>query len=135
MTKRNDTPDASAARYRRLALALRDAAESSHMGAPDFRLGGKIFATLAYQAKGLGTLKLTPEQQAGFLADAPKYFEPAPGAWGRKGMTLIRLDAPEDVLAGALLTAYRNVLKSAAGTSAAQASGHGRSARAYNKRG
>ncbi len=95
--------------YRRLALALPEAVEASHMGAPDFRIGGRIFATLAYGNKGLGTLKLTVEQQAGFLADAPLWFEPAPGGWGRMGMTLVRLDAPESVLADALQTAFRNV--------------------------
>ena len=95
--------------YRRLALQLPDAVEAAHMGAPDFRIHGRIFATLAYGAKGLGTLMLTPEQQEGFLADAPEYFTAAAGAWGRKGSTLVRLDAPENVLADALKTAYRNV--------------------------
>lgn len=121
----------SPATYRRLALALPNAIESSHMGAPDFRIAdahtaggptggpggrpaGRIFATLAYGAKGLGTLKLTPEQQAAFLADAPEFFTPAPGAWGRMGATLVRLDAPEAVLAGALSTAYHHVLDKAA---------------------
>lgn len=99
----------SADAFRRLALALPDAVESSHMGAADFRVNGRIFATLAFLAKGLGTLKLTPEQQAGFLADAPELYTPAPGGWGHMGMTLIRLDAPEAVLAGALRTAYNNV--------------------------
>ena len=96
--------------YRRLALALPGAVESSHMGAPDFRINDRIFATLAYGAKGLGTLKLTPEQQAEFLGDAPEYFTPAPGGWGRMGMTLVRLDAPESVLSGALSTAFHTVL-------------------------
>ena len=96
--------------YRRLALALPGAVESSHMGSPDFRINGTIFATLAYQAKGLGTLKLTPEQQAAFLAEAPELYTPAPGGWGRMGMTLVRLDAPESVLAGALSTAFHQVL-------------------------
>jgi hypothetical protein len=97
--------------FRRLALALPEAVESSHMGAPDFRIHNSIFATLAYgSSKGLGTLKLTPEQQADFLADAPNLFTPAPGGWGRMGMTLVRLDAPEDVLAGALSTAFHNTL-------------------------
>src|ERR1700722_4249098 len=95
--------------FRRLALPLPEAVESSHMGAPDFRIHGRIFATLAYGAKGLGTLMLTLEQQAEFLGDGPEYFTPAAGAWGRKGSTLVRLDAPENVLAGALQTAYRNV--------------------------
>jgi len=99
----------SVAAYRRLALSLPNAVEATHMGAPDFRINGHIFATLAYAAKGLGTLMLTPEQQAEFLADAPEFFTPAAGAWGRKGSTLVRLDAPENVLAGALQTAYRNV--------------------------
>jgi hypothetical protein len=80
------------------------------MGSPDFRINDRIFATLAYAAKGLGTLKLTPEQQAGFLADAPEYFSPAPGGWGRMGMTLVRLDAPESVVSGALSTAFNVVL-------------------------
>jgi hypothetical protein len=95
--------------FRRLALAMPGAVESSHMGAPDFRLNDRIFATLAYGAKGLGTLKLTVEQQAAFVAEAPVYFSPVPGGWGRMGMTLVRVDAPEDVLVGALATAYRNV--------------------------
>jgi hypothetical protein len=96
--------------YRRLALSLPEAAESSHMGAADFRVGGRIFATLAYVSKGLGTLKVSVEQQAEFLAEAPEWFEPAPGGWGRMGMTLVRLDAPESVLAGGLETAFRYVV-------------------------
>ena len=79
------------------------------MGSADFRLNGRIFATLAYGAKELATLKLTPEQQAGFLNEGSEYFWPAPGGWGRMGMTLVRLDAPKAVLAGALLTAYHNL--------------------------
>ena len=96
--------------YRRLALAMPGSVEGSHMGAPDFRVGGRIFATLAYGHKGLGTLKLTPEQQAMFVAEAPAYFMPVAGGWGRAGATLVRVDAPESVLAGALSTAYHQVL-------------------------
>jgi hypothetical protein len=112
MASRSPKTDAAVdpAVYRRLALALPDAVESSHMGEPDFRINDRIFATLAYGAKGLGTLKITPEQQAEFLADAPEYFMPAPGGWGRMGMTLVRIDAPESVLAGALSTAFHQVL-------------------------
>ena len=112
MTKRATAkPQATGAdTYRRLALALPDAVESSHMGSPDFRINGTIFATLAYETKGLGTLKLTPEQQAAFLTEAPELYTPAPGGWGSMGMTLVRLDAPEAVLAGALSTAFHNVL-------------------------
>jgi hypothetical protein len=98
-----------------LALALPGAIESSHMGSPDFRIEGRIFATLAYQARGLGTLMLTPDQQAEFLAGAAEHFTPAPGAWGRSGSTLVKLDAPEEVLAGALQSAYRNVLAKSRG--------------------
>ncbi len=95
--------------FRRLALELPGAVEGSHMGAADFRVGGRIFATLAYGEKGLGTLKVTPEQQAMFLAEAPEYFSAVAGGWGKSGATLVRLDAPESVLAGALSTAFRNV--------------------------
>jgi hypothetical protein len=81
------------------------------MGHADFRVEGRIFATLAYEAKGLGTLKLTPEQQADFLAELPELFVPAPGGWGRMGMTLLRLEAADDaVMAGALHTAHQNVV-------------------------
>jgi hypothetical protein len=100
--------------YRRLALEMPGAVEGSHMGAVDFRIGegaaGRIFATLAYGAKGLGTLMLNAEQQAMFLVEAPEYFSAAPGGWGRMGMTLVRVDAPESVLAGALSTAYHYVV-------------------------
>jgi hypothetical protein len=108
MKKKLATPSPDT--YRRLALALPGAVESSHMGAPDFRINDRIFATLVYGAKGLGTLKLTPEQQTEFIAEAPEYFTPAPGGWGRMGMTLVRVDAPESVLAGALSTAFHQVL-------------------------
>jgi hypothetical protein len=96
--------------YRRLALALPGAAEAAHMGAPDFRIDGRIFATLAYGQKGLGTLMLSPEQQAMFVAEAPEYFSAVAGGWGRAGATLVRVDAPESVLAGALATAFHHVL-------------------------
>ena len=79
------------------------------MGANAFRLHGHIFATLAYENDGFGTLKLTVEQQASFLAEGGLLFKPAPGGWGRMGMTLVALDAPDDVLSGALQTAYRNI--------------------------
>lgn len=98
----------TSALYRSIALSFPDAVESSHMGAADFRVHSRIFATLAYEAKGLGTLKITPEQQKDFVADAPEWFEPAPGGWGRMGMTLVKLDAPEEVLRGGLEAAYRN---------------------------
>ena len=91
--------------FRRIALSLPGAEESSHMGQPDFRVGGKIFATLASANEGYGNLKLTPEQQVAFVEELPDVFLPIPGGWGRMGMTHIRLAAAsEDVLAGALST-------------------------------
>ena len=79
-----------------------------HMGAADFRVKGRIFATLASQDEGYGNLMLTPELQADFVRDLPGVFLPIPGGWGRMGMTHIRLArASEDVLAGALRTAWK----------------------------
>ncbi len=98
----------NAADFRRIALSLEGAEESSHMGAPDFRVRGRIFATLASQDEGYGNLMLTPEQQADFVAELPDVFLPIHGGWGRMGMTHIRLSkATEDVLAGALRTAWK----------------------------
>ncbi len=98
----------NAADFRRIALSLEGAEESSHMGAPDFRVGGRIFATLASQDQGYGNLMLTPEQQADFVGELPEVFLPIPGGWGRMGMTHIRLaEANEDVLTGALRAAWR----------------------------
>lgn len=97
----------NAADFRRIALSFEGAEEGSHMGAPDFRVGGRIFATLASQEQGYGNLKLTLEQQTDFVRELPEVFLPIPGGWGRMGMTHIRLaQASEDVLAGALRTAW-----------------------------
>ena len=93
--------------FRRIALSLPGTEESSHVGAPDFRVGGRIFATLAAQDKGFGNLMLTPEQQALFLAEAPDLFLAVPGGWGRGGATHILLDrATEATLTGALTSAW-----------------------------
>jgi hypothetical protein len=98
----------SADDFRRIALSLEGAEESSHMGAPDFRVGGRIFATLASQHQGYGNLMLTLEQQAAFVEEAPELFLPVAGGWGRNGATHIRLAAAnEDVLAGALRAAWQ----------------------------
>src|SRR5438128_2921343 len=98
----------NAADFRRIALSLEGAEESSHMGSPDFRVGGRIFATLASQQQGYGNLMLTPEQQAEFVEEQPDVFVPIAGGWGRMGMTHIRLAAAnEDVLAGALRAAWK----------------------------
>lgn len=93
--------------FRRFALSLPDAVEGAHMGAADFRVGGRIFATLASVAQGFGNLALTPELQSEFVADAPELFLPVAGGWGRMGMTHVRLrPCSEDVLRGALRAAW-----------------------------
>jgi hypothetical protein len=98
----------NAADFRRIALSLEGAKEGSHMGVPDFRVEDRIFATLASQGQGYGNLMLTPELQAEFVRELPEVFLPIRGGWGRMGMTHIRLaHASEDVLAGALRTAWR----------------------------
>ncbi|WP_263384004.1 MmcQ/YjbR family DNA-binding protein [Granulicella arctica] len=102
---------AAIALFRKLALSLPDAIESSHFNQPDFRINNHIFATLAAQARGCGMVKLTPEQQAAFIAELPGIFEPVPGAWGLGGATLVHLDAVDEAtLLGALTTAYHNVV-------------------------
>jgi len=94
--------------FRRIALSLPGAEESSHMGQPDFRVGGRVFATLASAKQGYGNLMLTVEQQTAFVPEMPEVFLPIHGGWGRMGMTHIRLAAAsEDVLHGALHTAWK----------------------------
>lgn len=97
-----------AADFRRIALSMEGAEEGSHMGQADFRVGGRIFATLAAEKQGYGNLMLTPEQQAAFVAEEPDVFLPIAGGWGRSGATHIRLStANEDLLTGALRTAWK----------------------------
>jgi hypothetical protein len=94
--------------FRRLALSLEGAEEGSHMGSPDFRVGGRIFATLASQKQGYGNVLLTPEQQAAFVEELPQVFVPVGGGWGKNGATHIRLEAAnDDLVAGALRTAWK----------------------------
>jgi hypothetical protein len=98
----------NAADFRRIALSLEGAEEGSHMGATDFRVGGRIFATLAAEKHGYGNLMLTVEQQADFVAELPDVFLPIAGGWGRMGATHLRLAAAnEDVMAGALRVAWK----------------------------
>jgi hypothetical protein len=98
----------TAADFRRIALSLPGVEEYSHASLPAFRAGGRKFASLASQAEGYGNLMLSPEQQASFVEEAPEVFLPIPGGWGRMGDTHIRLAAAnEDVLTGALRTAWK----------------------------
>jgi len=75
------TPD----RFRALALNLPGAAEGSHQGHADFRVGGRIFATLGFPTRGFAVLLLTPDEQALVVEAEPRVFSPVPGAWGSKG--------------------------------------------------
>jgi hypothetical protein len=101
------TKAVTAGDFRRIALSLPEAVEGSHFGQADFRVGGKIFATLGLVSEGYGVLLLTLEQQTGMVEDEPEIFSPVPGGWGRKGSTRVRLAkiAP-DILEGALRTAW-----------------------------
>jgi len=93
--------------FRRLALALPDAVESSHMGTVDFRVG-RIFATLGYPNANFGMVQLTREHQDVIVGVEPKVFRPVPGNWGLKGATLVVLaEADEPTLRGALEAAWR----------------------------
>jgi hypothetical protein len=108
MSSRASYKSVTALDFRRIALSFEGAEAGSHRGHADFRVGGRIFATLASIDKGFGNIKLTPEQQADFCAELPEVFLPVFGGWGRGGMTHVRLAAVgEDVLAGALETAWR----------------------------
>jgi len=101
--------------FRRIALSLPGAEESSHMGNPDFRADGRIFATLASAKQGFGNLMLSVEQQTAFVEEMPEVFLPIPGGWGRMGSTHIRLaEASEDVLYGALHAAWKQRVEKSA---------------------
>jgi len=81
----------TAADFRKIALSMPEAIESEHMAHPDFRLGGKIFASLGYPDEEHGMVVLPLEEQARLLRSHPKVFFPAKGAWGKKGSTCVRL--------------------------------------------
>lgn len=99
--------------FRRIAIGMKDAIESAHMGHPDFRVHNRIFATLHADLK-YGMVKLTPEQQARFIADAPDAFKPENGAWGLQGCTAVRLDrVNEEMLGEAMTLAWRHTSEKA----------------------
>ena len=101
----------TAEQFRRMALALPDVVESSHMAHPDFRVGpkGKIFATLWYPDKEWAMVRLTPIQQAQYIEEEPEVFVRIPGAWGAQGCTNVRLKkAKKTILGDALRAAWRN---------------------------
>ena len=99
--------------FRRVALGMSDAIEGAHMGHPDFRAAGRIFATLRGDKKH-GCVMLTPDQQAHFVGDYPDAFTPESGAWGRQGSTRVILAAVDaEVLGEAVTLAWRNAHKKA----------------------
>jgi hypothetical protein len=93
--------------FQKIALKLAGAETGEHMGHADFRIGGKIFATVGYPDDEHGMVKLTPEQQKIFMAREPKVFSPCNGAWGRQGSTFVHLKSASVALA-------REVIKLAA---------------------
>ena len=82
--------------FRRVALSMPEATENAHLDHPDFRVGGKIFATLGYPDHDHGMVILPPEEQARLVQDRPDIFAPAKGAWGRRGSTSMRLDGVDE---------------------------------------
>ena len=96
--------------FRKIALALPETEERQHMNHPDFRVAGKIFATLGYPDKTRGMVKLSPEDQHYFSKDHPHAFIPVKGTWGRRGATSVQLRAAKkDVLRKAIEAAWRNI--------------------------
>jgi len=95
--------------FRQIALSFPETEERAHMNHPDFRVAGKIFATLGYPDKTRGMIKLSPEDQHYFSKDYPDVFIPLKGAWGRRGATSVILKAAKkDVLSKAIEAAWRN---------------------------
>ena len=95
--------------FRKMALALPDAVEASHMCHPDFRVGGKIFATMGFPEVDWAMVKLTPDEQELFVQIDPKGFRPVKGGWGRQGATnLLLRSAKKSTVRDALAAAWRN---------------------------
>jgi hypothetical protein len=97
-------------KFRKMALEIPTAVERSHMNHPDFRVAGKIFASLGVPDENWGMVKLTLEQQRKFIEKAPQVFKPSSGAWGRQGYTNVYLPAAKaTIVRTALDAAAKNV--------------------------
>ena len=97
-------------KFRKMALEIPTAVERSHMNHPDFRVGGKIFASLGIPDEKWAMVKLTPEQKRAFGTKAPEIFKPCSGAWGRQGCTNVYLaSAKPRIVRAALDAAAKNV--------------------------
>ncbi len=94
--------------FRQLALSFPEAVEGAHMNHPDFRVGGRIFATLPVPDEWLAVLMVSPEQQKELIKAEPEVFAPVKGGWGERGATLVQLDiANRETLTAALTMAWR----------------------------
>jgi hypothetical protein len=93
--------------FRKIALSLPQTEERQHMNHPDFRVAGKIFATLGYPEKTRGMVKLSPEDQHNFSKEYPETFTPVKGTWGRRGATSVLLKAAHEELQKAIEAAWR----------------------------
>jgi len=98
--------------FRAAALRVPGAIEAAHMDHPDFRVNGKIFASLGYPDDGWGMVKLTQAQQRSLMKEAPGTFAPCAGAWGKAGATSVHLaSARKRILTKALIAASGNIIK------------------------
>jgi hypothetical protein len=114
----NDRAIMTADAFRRIAVGMKDVLEGAHMGHPDFRVNGKIFATI-HPDQAYGMVKLTPEQQENFVRAHPATFAPENGAWGRAGCTRVRLDSvDEETLGEAMTLAWQNIGRAGAAKAA-----------------
>ena len=108
--------------FRELALSFPEAIESAHMHHPDFRVGGKIFATLGYPNENSAMVKLSSAEQKEFVQSNRGVFTTAKGAWGRQGSTIVHLPAGTiDIMREALTAAWRNAAPKRLSESIAQA--------------
>lgn len=97
--------------FRQMALTIPDAIEAAHVDHPDFRVGGKVFASLGVPGEDWGMVKLTPAQQVTFIEKAPKGFRPCSGAWGQRGYTNVHLPSAAPALVRtAIELASKNVV-------------------------
>ena len=104
------TPDG----FRRIALGLKGVLESAHHEHPDFRVGGRIFATLGYPDRNWGMVNLTPDQQRTWVREHPDALAPVNGKWGEQGSTSVRLDAVDEETLGEVLSlAWQNTVAKA----------------------
>jgi hypothetical protein len=100
----------TAADFRNMALGFPETVEHQHMNHPDFRVRGKIFATLGYPDETCGMVKLTAEQQHSYIKSDPNIFAPSKGAWGRGGSTIVKLKAAKKTLLhAAMAAAWSNI--------------------------